>query len=222
MPSSPHVVSIQVGRPRQFDSTEDADVGTGKPWESAIIKRPVSGPVSVFTENIDGDHQADLVHHGGPDKAVCAYASERFGFWSQTYPEIDWRPGCFGENLTLSGLVEPDVCIGDTFKVGDCVLQISQPRQPCWKLSRRWYLPKLAVLVQQTRFTGWYFRVLQSGIIEAGNVMRLTDRQYPQWSITAANDVMFAKPRDPARDRALADCPALSQSWRESLTQRAS
>lgn len=221
MPPPPHVLSIQVGRTRQFNSPDDARDNSAKSWESAISKEPVVGSVLVSTGNIEGDQQADLVHHGGPDKAVCAYSSEHYEYWSKTYRDIHWRPGYFGENLTLAGLLEPHVCIGDTFKVGECVLQVSQPRQPCWKLSRRWNLPKLAVDVQRTRLTGWYFRVLHPGNIAVGQAMRMIDRLDPKWTITVANEIMFAKPRDPARDQELAACPRLSKSWRETLGQRA-
>jgi len=221
MPSTSQILSIQVGRSRQFDSRSDTDQDAAKSWKSAINKEPVDGPVAVSTTNVDGDQQADLVHHGGSDKAICAYASEHYAFWSQTYPEIIWGPGCFGENLTLAGLLESDVCVGDVFEAGDCVLQVSQPRQPCWKLSRYWDLPKLAVRVQQTRLTGWYFRVLQPGVLEAGVEINRIERTHPQWSIMAANEVMYAKPRDSARDRELAACEALSQSWCETLGQRA-
>jgi len=216
------VVSIQVGRPKKFGAAEAVADGTEKFWHSAIVKMPLAGPVAVARANLAGDRQADLKHHGGPDKAVLIYASEHFDFWSNEYPAIDWTAGCFGENLTTSGLIEADVCLGDVFRLGSCVLQVSQPRQPCWKLSRRWNLPKLAVRVQQTGLTGWYLRVVQEGFIEAGQTMSLIARLHPEWTIASANAVMFAKPRDPTRDRQLAECAALSASWRETLARRAS
>lgn len=216
----PKVLSIQVGRPRQFDSLDTAAVGSAKPWTSGIIKEPIVGSVLVRQTNIEGDEQADLVHHGGPDKAVLACPSEHFTFWRSEYSSHTWQNGCFGENLTLSGAVEKDVCIGDIFSIGSAVLQISQPRQPCWKLSRRWNLPKLAVLVQQSRRTGWYLRVIEEGVIEAGMVMNLVERHHPQWTIAVANEIMFSKPRDPNADAALAGCEFLSASWRETLSSR--
>ena len=210
------IESIFVGRPQSFPSE-----GESKPWTSAIVKRRVDGPIHVRAANIDGDQQADLVHHGGPDKAICAYASPNYAFWIRELPDIDWQSGYFGENLTLSGIEEADVCIGDSFEVGSCVLQISQPRQPCWKLSRRWIFPKLAVRVQQTGRTGWYFRVLNEGLFESGQAMKLIERSNPRWTIAAANDVMFAKPRNFVDDQDLAACPLLSSSWRETLRTRA-
>jgi len=211
------VTAIHVGRPRSYEAEDDSE----KSWTSGIIKSPVHGPVYVSRLNIAGDQQADLVHHGGCDKAVLAYPLESYRFWQAEFPDIPWQAGCFGENLTLTGVAEANVCIGDIFSLGQCVLQVSQPRQPCWKLSRRWGLPKLAVRVQETRLTGWYFRVLQEGEITTGQTMVLTERPTPRWTVQIANDVMFAKPRNYLLDEQLAACPALSKSWRETMTRRA-
>ncbi|TWT68415.1 MOSC domain-containing protein [Crateriforma conspicua] len=210
------IVSIHVGRPRAMDAGDDP----GKPWTSGIIKDRVDGPIRVGRENLDGDGQADLVHHGGVDKAVLAYPAVHFPFWKQEFPDVHWGDGTFGENLTIAEADETKVCIGDVFEIGDCVLQVSQPRQPCWKLSRRWRLPKLAVRVQQTRRTGWYFRVLSTGTIRPGQSMHLTRRDYPDFTVAFANDVMFAKPRDAALDLRLAACDALSVSWKKTLNTR--
>lgn len=210
------IESVFVGRPQSFSAEGDST-----PRTSAIVKQRVDGPVYVHCENIDGDQQADLVHHGGLDKAICAYAVQNYACWIREFPRVDWEAGCFGENLALSGVGESDICIGDSFAVGSCILQVSQPRQPCWKLSRRWDIPKLAVRVQQTRRTGWYFRVLNVGVINTGQTMNLISRPYPQWTIDSANDVMFAKPPNFEHDQELAACSLLSTSWRKTLASRA-
>ncbi|MFG0287996.1 MAG: MOSC domain-containing protein [Rhodopirellula sp. JB044] len=204
--------SIQIGSPRVFHDAEKQ-----KDWTSAIIKHAIDGPVRVGLTNLDGDQQSDLVHHGGRDKAVLVFPHDHYSIWADEFPQIDWQDGAFGENLTLAGVNGADVCVGDIFELGTCVLQISQPRQPCWKLSKRWGIPKLAVRVQQTRMTGWYLRVLQEGEIEAGQKMTLTERLHPEFTIDFANEVMFAKPRRREDDRRLAACPELSDSWRETL-----
>jgi MOSC domain-containing protein YiiM len=214
------VSSIQVGLPRQFASTGSAGGSTDGAWTSGIIKHQLSGPVMVRKTNIDGDGQADRIHHGGVDKAVLAYASENYSFWKAEMPETDWLSGSFGENLTLSGVLEADVCVGDVFSLGECLLQISQPRQPCWKLSQRWNLPKLSVRVQQTRRTGWYLRVLEEGVIHSGQPMQLMERRFPKWTIQLANEIMFAKPGDSELDQQLASCPLLSKSWQDTLANR--
>lgn len=212
------VASIQVGRPRDYQGAGKADKG----WTSAIDKSPISGPVIVRKSNLEGDEQADLVHHGGTDKAVLAYAESHYAKWHEEMSNVEFAPGAFGENLTIRGVDESKCCIGDIYSVGECLFQVSQPRQPCWKLSRRWNLPKLAVRVQQTGRTGWYLRVLREGVIEASMMLKLVERQFPQLTVSWANSVMYAKPRSPADDLLLAKCPALADSWKTTLLKRAS
>ena len=209
------ILSIQVGKIQTFDG-DGADS-----WSSAIRKSRVSEAVHVGLTSIAGDEQADLVNHGGPDKAVLAYASKHYEAWNAEFPGMNFEAGGFGENLTVADIDESTCCIGDTFRIGDCLLEISQPRQPCWKLSGRWKMPKLAVLVQQNGRTGWYFRVLKESVIEAGMTIELVDRPFPEFTVTWANSVMYAKPRRQTDDRRLAECPALSESWRRNLEQRA-
>ncbi len=192
-----------------------------KNWTSGICKNPVTGPVYAGKTNIEGDGQADLEHHGGVDKAVLAYSNVHYESWNQEFPDRRFADGAFGENLCVSELTETDVCIGDVFQLGECVLQVSQPRQPCWKLSRRWNLPKLAVRVQQTRRTGWYLRVLTEGLIQAPSPLKLMERPHAEFTIEWANTVMFAKPRNSNDDLKLAECPLLSTSWQKTLLARA-
>ena len=211
------VLSIQIGQIQEFAVAGDpADL-----WTSAISKTKVSEAVHVGHTGIAGDEQADLVNHGGPDKAVLAYASKHYEKWNAEFPDMNFESGGFGENLTVADIDESTGCIGDTFRISDCLLQISQPRQPCWKLSRRWNLPELTVLVQQNGRTGWYYRVLKEGVIEAGMGIELVDRPFPEFSVAWANSVMYAKPRRHEDDLRLAECPALSRSWRTNLEHRA-
>ncbi len=209
------ILSIQIGKIRTYDG-DPADS-----WKSAINKTNVSGAVHVVSTGIVGDEQADLVNHGGSDKAVLAYASKHYEKWNAEFPDKSFEAGGFGENLTVADIDESSCCIGDTFRIGKCLLQISQPRQPCWKLSGRWKMPKLAVLVQHNGRTGWYFRVLKDGVIEAGRDIELVDRPHPEFSVAWANSVMYAKPRRHQDDRQLAACPGLSESWRTHLEHRA-
>ena len=212
--------SIQVGRVQSF---QDAD---GRQWESGILKSPVSGPVFVGADKLDGDEQSDRKHHGGVDKAVLGYSFEHFESWfadADTIGHSDWKPsaGSFGENLTITGQNEEDVCIGDVYRIGTCVLEVSQPRQPCWKLSRRWGIPKLAVHVQKTGRTGWYYRVITQGQMIAGDKIQRLNRPNPNWTIARAHAVMHASSRNPQDDLELSNCPKLSKSWAEQLANRA-
>jgi len=210
----PFLSSIQIGRPREYDGQST------KSWSSGIDKHLVEGPVFVGRTNLVGDQQADLVHHGGPDKAVLAYAFEHYAVWNAEIPSVGFAPGGFGENLTISGLEETECHIGDIVRIGDCLLQISQPRQPCWKLSRRWNMPDLAKQVQLSGRSGWYYRVLEEGNIEAGNPVELVERNH-DFTVAWASSVMYANPRSTEDDLLLANCPDLSATWRQTLKNRA-
>lgn len=213
------LVSIQVGLPKTHGHPDGIDP-MDRPWTSGIFKEAVAGPVMLSRTNLAGDRQADLENHGGTDKAVNAYAWEHYPFWQETLGIEKLPSGAFGENFTTAGLLEDAVCIGDVFQVGEAVVQISQPRQPCWKLARRWRIKDLALQVQESGRTGWYFRVLEEGAVEAGNALTLIERRYPEWTIAAANDVMHRRTTDLDAARALAACPDLSVSWKRSLSKR--
>lgn len=211
--------SIQVGLPEQCHPDPSNDPAQ-KPWATGIFKRTVTGPVRLHRHNLEGDGQADLVHHGGPDKAVCAYPSEHWFHWHGLLPPHQLTGGAFGENFTLQGLTEEYVCIGDVFSVGSAVVQVSQPRQPCWKLARLWQRKDLALQVEQTGFTGWYFRVLQEGLVETNAILNLVERSYPEWTIATANHIMHHERDNRIAAEHLSRCPLLSSSWQETLRQR--
>jgi MOSC domain-containing protein YiiM len=213
------LVSIQVGLPKTIGGTASASE-----WTTGFFKEPVSGPIWVGTTNLAGDGQADLRVHGGADKAINVYPFEHYADWRDEL-EIQVLPnGAFGENLTTTGAMEAEVCIGDIFEIGDAsgaLVQISQPRQPCWKLSRRWNISDLAARIERTGRTGWYFRVLRMGSVESGNHLQLVARPHPDWTVSLANEVMHHRKEDFEVAHRLAECPALSQNWRNSLSGRA-
>ena len=188
---------------------------------SGFIKKAILKPTWLGTTNLAGDGQADLAHHGGPDKAVCVYPAIHYRYWRSQLklPEMHW--GDFGENFTVSELTEQEVCIGDVWSVGDPLVQVSQPRQPCWKLARRWDIHDLALQVQQTGFTGWYFRVLQEGLVQRDASLWLVDRSHEQWTIAAANHLMHHDKRGSTGAAILASIPELSRSWRNTMTKLA-
>lgn len=188
--SEPVLASIQVSLPRSFGQEGAADP-MDRPWTTGFFKEPVSSAVRLGLINLEGDGQADLVHHGGTDKAVLAYSAEHYPGWRQSMNNPSLPFGAFGENFTITGLTEADVCIGDIWQVGDeAVLEVSQPRQPCWKLARRWRIKSLALDVQQTGRTGWYFRVLTEGIVAAG--MRLVLLFRLVWKCGTKNVLKFS------------------------------
>jgi MOSC domain-containing protein YiiM len=207
------LLSIQVGLPIVIDDTPD------RQWTTGFNKTTVAGPVRVGRTNLAGDGQADLKNHGGPDKVICVYPNDHGDYWQA---ELGLRPphGAFGENFTTQGMVEDDVCLGDIFACGTATFQVSQPRQPCWKLARRWQIKDLAARVEKTGRTGWYFRVLSEGTVQAPTDVELIERPFPQWTITSANNVMRSRATDAQMIRALASCPALSASWQVALAHR--
>ena len=210
------IVSIQVGLVKTLER-KDASKSTHKTWTPGLFKTAVYGPVRVGKLSLDGDAQANLVAHGGVDKAVNAYPAEHYSHWRQNLPQLDMSYGAFGENFTTSGLLEDEVCIGDVFKTGNAIVQISQPRQPCWKLEQRWGVKDFMSQVNKTGKTGWYLRVLQEGYVEAGNEIVLVERPFPQWTIARANAVMRNRKTDPLSAWTLARCAALAPSWQQNL-----
>lgn len=215
------LISIQVGLP-QTVTYGTFGASTRKSWETSFIKTPIDDRVWLGKQNLKGDAQADLVHHGGPDKAVCVYPLEHYSFWRDNLKLPRLANGSFGENFTVSGLGEQDVCIGDVWSVGEATVQLSQPRQPCWKLARRWDIKDLADRVQQNGKTGWYFRVLTEGFVEAGMLMTLIQRFHPRWTVQAANHLMHQDKSNRVAAAELATMAELSSSWQSTLLSRAS
>lgn len=217
----PYLASIQVGLPRNL-GIEGAPQPMDRPWSTGFLKKPINCPVWLGKTNLDGDGQADLRHHGGPEKAVLAYAAEHYHEWQQCLVSSEFGYGAFGENFTIIGQTESSVCIGDTYEVGDALVQVSQPRQPCWKLSRRWRIKDLALQVQQTGRTGWYLRVLREGYVAPKQLITLIDCPYPQWTISRANEIMHQHLNDRELAAELATCPLLAANWQSTLVNRAS
>lgn len=213
------VLSIQIGMPHtvgQRDATEPMD----QLWTTGFFKHSVVGPVQLRSLNLDGDGQADLKNHGGPEKAVNVYPVEHYPYWQQVLGTAEFPFGSLGENFTTEGLLETEVCLGDIFEVGEALVQVSQPRQPCWKLARRWRRKDLALRVQESGRTGWYFRVIREGTIQAGSRLILVERPCPEWTVASANDVMHRRTDDIQAAQSLAMCPALAVRWRETLNKR--
>ncbi|KVH36283.1 MOSC domain-containing protein [Burkholderia cepacia] len=194
----------------------------GTPHASAIDKQPVGARLWLGALGFAGDEQADARHHGGPDKAVHHYAHDHYAWWAAQIGARDVlaQPGAFGENLSTHGVTERDVCLGDEFTLGGAVLQVSQSRQPCWKLNARFDHPRMAALVQQSGRTGWYYRVLQAGWVAPGDVLALHRRAYPQWTLAAVLDVLYRRTLDIGALDALCEVPILPAGWRKTLDRR--
>ena len=209
--------SLQIGSVITEGDPADRDV-LRRQWTTAFYKREVAGGVSLTEFGLAGDAVADRQNHGGKEKAILCYAASHYPLWRDEHPELSGlSAGGFAENLTLAGATEHDVCLGDQFLVNDAHIEISQPRQPCWKISRRWGIKTLTKEVAQTGRTGWYARVLNRGTIQAADRLELVKRPHPEWTVARANDVLFGREVDRASVIELMNVPELSSQWKEAI-----
>lgn len=206
------LLSVQVGTVKTYP------LPGGKEWQSAIVKTPVTGPVWLGITGLAGDEQAYKAGHGGPHMAVNVYPSEHFAHW-RTLPGLEGiTGGGWGENFTTQGITEDTVCLGDVFRVGEVIVEVSQPRQPCAKLDRRWDIPGLHQQAEDSGRVGWYFRVKQEGRVWGGSELTLLERPFPQWTIARVYALRSGQDVDGLH--ALVDCPALSPGWRKAMLAR--
>jgi MOSC domain-containing protein YiiM len=204
------ILSLNIG---QIGSLNHA----GQTISSAFVKQPVEGRLELTPTGFAADHQADLKNHGGPDKAVCVYPHEHYThFGEMVGKQLEFA--AFGENFTTLGLLESEVCIGDIYTISSATVQVSQPRQPCFKLGARHGEPQLPLWVQESGLTGFYFRVLQVGAVQAGDGFVLRSRG--RITLAEANRVMHRDKQDLGAVQALLAEPALSASWQRSLGRR--
>jgi MOSC domain-containing protein YiiM len=207
------LLSVNAGRPREVD-------WRGKAVRTSIFKSPVTGRVRVARLNIEGDEQSDLSVHGGPDKAVYAYPSEHYAFWSNELPKMDFPLGAFGENLTTAGLLENEVCIGDRFKAGTAEFVVTQPRMPCFKLGIRFGRPDMVKRFLRSGRTGFYLAVLQEGEIGAGDALDLVAEDENRVSVADIVGLFDNDAADQDLLRRASELPALPESWREYFRER--
>lgn len=188
---------------------------------SAIHKMPVTGRVRALALGLAGDAQGDPRLHGGLEKAVHHYPREHYDAWRAELGShaLLGSPGAFGENLHGQGLTETDVCLGDRWRAGEALLEVTQARQPCWKLDERFGLPGMARRVQQSRRTGWYYRVLEEGSLWAGAALVLEHRPHPRWPLLRLLDLLYLPVLEPADLRAACALP-LPASWQRLLQRR--
>lgn len=188
---------------------------------SAIDKQPAKGPQAVHELGLAGDQQADRRVHGGIDKAVHCYAWSHYAWWQAHYPQqpLFGQPGAFGENLSLDGMTENDVCIGDVLQIGSARFTVSQGRQPCFKLNLRFELPDMAAQVQDSLRAGWYLRVLQEGTLQAGDSVTLLERPHPDYSVATLLALIRDRETRPALLDPVLQLP-LPDSWRKLFAHR--
>ncbi len=183
---------------------------------SGFIKHPVAGPVAVAALGLGGDAQADLRVHGGRDKAVYAYAAAAYDYWREAQPQHAprLRPGAMGENLTVAGLDEASVCIGDKVRIGTALLQITEPRQPCFKLALAFEDPKLPRAFTRSGRCGWYYRTLEPGMIAAGDGCDTVDRPNPDWPVARLFEIIMARAIGRATLVEMLAIEGLAEGWK--------
>ncbi len=208
------VLSVNVARPREVLWANQA-VSTG------IFKQPVSGPVRLRRLNLDGDEQADLTVHGGPYKAVYAYPTEHYAYWREQLPAVELPAGAFGENLTLEGLLESAVHIGDRFRIGTAEIVATQPRLPCYKLGIKFGRMDIVKRFADSRRTGFYFSVAREGELRAGDAIELLAHNESSLTIAEVARLYLSGGDDDREEmRQAVELESLPESWRNYFRQR--
>ncbi|MEC0242044.1 MOSC domain-containing protein [Paenibacillus dokdonensis] len=207
------IVSVNTGKPITVEYL-------GKPLTTGIYKHPVQGEVFVGRTQMDGDGQADLKHHGGADKAVCVYPYEHYAYWEdQLDKKLDYS--AFGENLTVTGLLETEVCIGDIFEIGEVVVQVSQPRFPCFKISSKHAVKDFPARVLDTGYSGFYLRILQEGRLSNESV--IVKRSSHPMQVTVASvlkqQTLGRRHADREQLKRMLEVDALAANVKESFTE---
>jgi MOSC domain-containing protein YiiM len=205
------IKSLNIGLPKK-------ESFFGKEYLTGICKLPVPGPLRLTKLGFEGDGVGDRKNHGGADKALCVYSLDHYPYWSRELG-ITLPDAAFGENLSVEGLREEDVCIGDIYRIGTAVVQVTQPRQPCGTLAARYGRPDFVKVVSDSGRTGFYFKVLTEGFVKAGEPLILTEPDLRAVTITFANHIWYQDRRNREGIEKVLSVPALSGSWRKSFLE---
>ena len=207
------IIATNIGKPRTVVWNKE-EVTTG------IYKYPVEGPLFLGSNDVKDDAVIDRKYHGGPDKACYLFSADTYPYWQSKYPLLEWSYGMFGENLTIEGLDESNLRIGDQFEVGDAIVQISEPRQPCFKLNLRFNSNQMLKQFVAYNRCGAYVRVLKTGNVEIDDTFKLIQSNDSSLTIQQVYELIFHKSPDKGTiERALED-PHLAQSTKDTLYKR--
>ncbi len=207
------IVSLKIGTPREVR------YGDGRKLRTSLQRGPVEEKVFLDLLGFEGDQVTDPIDHGGRDKAVCGYPAEHYSFWAGELSR-DLASASFGENLTIQGLTEDRIQIGDRFRIGEAEIQCSQPRQPCHKLIKVMGYPKLAARIKELGYCGYYFRVLKQGWIQAGMSVERIHTDEAGITVVDAHHLMYRDKNNFEAIEKLLEHPALSESWKSALGKR--
>src|SRR4051812_26350010 len=204
------LLSVNVGMPTDVP-------WRGRTGHTGVWKSQVTGPRMVRRLNIDGDGQGDLAGHGGEQRAVLVYQVESYRHWQDFFGRDDLEHGAFGENFTVEGLGDHEVCIGDRYRIGEAEFEVTQPRVTCFRVGMRLGQPQLPALLVAHHRPGFYLRVLPEGHVAAGDRITRTSRGPHALSVADADALLYLPGEDPARLHDAVDIAALSPGWRESF-----
>jgi MOSC domain-containing protein YiiM len=207
------IVALCVSKPKTI-------VDHGREISTGIYKSSVDGPRMVRRTNIDGDGQADLTVHGGPHKAVYAFPAEHYHFYQESLGQTGFEYGHFGENLTLTGLLETDVYIGDRYQMGQALLEVSQPRSPCFKFGIKMGSREAIKTCLTSAKTGFYLRVVEEGNVKAGDKVELMFRDRNALNVEAVHRLYYFDKQNIAGLKQAASCAALAPSFKDEFVER--
>jgi MOSC domain-containing protein YiiM len=202
------IVSVNVGLPLETS-------WKGKTVTTGIFKSPVNGSITLRKHNLDGDEQADLSVHGGPTKAVYVYPLQHYAYWRDELAPIDLSYGSFGENLTVEGVDEEGICIGDLFRVGTAQVYVTEPRMPCFKLGIRFGREEMVKRFLKSQRTGFYFGIVEEGQVQAGDTLEPLSRHPDGLRVAAVTRLYTTERRNSGLLRKAASVQALPRSWRD-------
>lgn len=189
--------------------------------ETAIEKSPVIGDIYLSLEGLEGDEWAEKLHHGGLERALHQYPSEHYSYWANKYPSgIEWQEPGMGENLSSVGMTEDTVCIGDRYQWGEAIIEVSQPRSPCYKLNKRWNVDDFSIHMQKTSRCGWLYRVIQPGVVSVNQPLQLIERMKNPLTVREICDLFFGSPLEQNSLRQLQQQKRLSENWMSKVMQR--
>ena len=204
------VLSINVGLPQEIE-------WKAQKVRTSIFKKPITGRVRVRRLNIDGDAQADLIGHGGEHRAVMVYQAESYAYWQEILKRNDLYYGRFGENLTVEGLADKDVCIGDRYRIGTAVFEVTQPRVTCFKVGISLGLPEMPALLVAHKRPGFYFRVITEGEIEAGDPIEKIANGTGGMTVADIDQLLYSKDHPKRQLQKALNIPALAKGWQSSF-----
>lgn len=192
----------------------------GKEEETGYFKKESESGIFLGKTDVKNDFVGDRLHHGGTDKACYLYGFNHYSYWQAKYPELEWSKGMFGENLTMDELDESEMYIGDTYQLGEAVIQISQPRQPCYKMGIRFQDPEMPNNFRLAPFPGIYARVLETGSVRPGDKMILKKRSLNKLSVLTVFELLYAKDPDNTVLQSALSNPDLANRTKEYLKQK--